>query len=168
MPYWTVILPDYSNSDFADTVNDCKSTRRFVFMLAEGSILHQAKQQSIIALSSCEAKYIALCEAGKETIWLNELLSELGQHKKSTPIIIHDDNQSILALTDNSEFYHCTKHIILCYHWLHKQKEQNLFITKYVFTKQMAADGLTKPLPASAFQSFIRMLGLYGAWSYKA
>ena len=34
--------------------------------------------------------------------------------------------------------------------------------------KQMAADGLTKLLSAPAFQSFIGMLGLYGARSYKA
>ena len=31
----------------------------------------------------------------------------------------------------------------------------------------MTADDLTKPLPVPAFQLFIRMLGLYGAQSYK-
>ena len=61
-------LINYSDSDFADAVDGCKSTEAFVFMLAEGSISHQAKQQSIIALSSYEAKYIALCEADKEAI----------------------------------------------------------------------------------------------------
>ena len=119
-------------------------------------------------LSFYEAEYIALYETDKEVIWFNELLSELRQHKKSTPIVICDDNQSAFAFTDNSEFHCCTKHIDLCYHWLHKQKEQGLFITEYVSMKQMAADGFTKLLPASAFQLFIRMLGLYGAWSYKA
>ena len=154
---------DYSDSDFADTINGCKSTEAFVFMLTEGPISHQVKQQSIVALSSYETKYIALCEAGKKAIWLNKLLSELGQCKKSTPIVICGDNQSALALTDNPEFHCCTKHINLCYHWLRKQKEQDLFITEYVSMKQMAADGLTKLLPVPAFQLFIRMLGLYGA-----
>ena len=58
----------YSDSDFADTVNGHKSTGVFVFMLAGGPISHQVKQQSIVALSSCKAEYIALCEAGKEAI----------------------------------------------------------------------------------------------------
>ena len=154
-------LIGYSNSDFADAIDGCKSTEVFIFMLAEDPISHQAKQQSIVVLSSYEVKYIALCEAGKKAIWLNELLSELGQHKKSTPIVICDDNQSALTFTDNSEFHCCTKHIDLCYHWLCEQKEQGLFITEYVFMKQMAADDFTKLLPVSAFQSFIGMLGLY-------
>ena len=119
-------------------------------------------------LSSYEAKYIALCETGKKAIWLNELLSELGQCKKSISIVICGDNQSAFAFTDNPEFHCCTKHINLHYHWLHKQKEWGLFITEYVSIKQMAADGLTKPLPVPAFQLFIGMLGLYGAQSYKA
>ena len=111
---------DYSDSDFADTVDDCKSTEVFVFILTEGSISHQIKQQLIVVLSFYKIKYIALCETSKKTIWLNKLLFELGQHKKSTPIIIHSDNQSTLAFTDNSEFYHCTKHIDLHYYWLYK------------------------------------------------
>ena len=61
-------LIGYSNSDFAGAVDGCKSIKAFVFMLTEGPISHQAKQQSIIALFSCEAEYIALCEAGKEAI----------------------------------------------------------------------------------------------------
>ena len=109
-------LIDYSNSNFADTVNGHKLTEAFVFMLAEGPISHQVKQQLIVALSSCEAEYITLYEAGKKAIWLNKLLSELGQHKKSTSIIIYDDNQSTFTLINNPEFYHCTKHINLHYH----------------------------------------------------
>ena len=85
-------------------------------MFAEGPISHQAKQQSIVALSSCKVKYITLCKADKKAIWLNELLSELGQCRKSIPIVICDDNQSTLALTNNPEFHHHTKHIDLHYH----------------------------------------------------
>ena len=61
-------LIGYSNSDFTDTVDGCKSTEAFVFMLAGNSISHQTKQQSIVVLSSCKAEYIALCEADKKAI----------------------------------------------------------------------------------------------------
>ena len=61
-------LIGYSNSDFTGTVDGHKLTEVFIFMLTEDPILHQAKQQLIVVLSFCEAKYIALCEAGKETI----------------------------------------------------------------------------------------------------
>ena len=36
----SVNLINYSDSDFADTVNDRKFTRAFVFMLADGFISH--------------------------------------------------------------------------------------------------------------------------------
>ena len=61
-------LIDYSDSDFAGTVDGCKLTEVFVFIFAEGSISYQVKQQLIVVLSSCEAEYIALCEADKKAI----------------------------------------------------------------------------------------------------
>lgn len=153
-------LIGYSDSDFAGAIDGRKSTGAFVYMLAGGPISHQSKKQSVVALSSCEAEYMALGEAGKEAVWLNGLLSELGQRQKSTPILIRGDNQGALALTDNPEYHRRTKHIDIRYHWLRERKERGLFILEYVPTKHMAADGLTKPLPAPAFKSFIKMLGL--------
>ena len=61
-------LIGYSDFDFADMIDGCKFTGAFVFMLAENLISHQVKQQSIIALSFCEAEYIILYEAGKKVI----------------------------------------------------------------------------------------------------
>ena len=34
--------------------------------------------QKIVALSSCEAEYVAITEATKEMIWLQTFLGELG------------------------------------------------------------------------------------------
>ena len=61
-------LIDYSDSDFADAVNDHKLTEMFVFILAEDSISHQAKQQSIIVLSFYKTEYITLYKIDKKTI----------------------------------------------------------------------------------------------------
>ena len=64
----SVGLINYSDSDFADTVDDRKFTEAFVFMLAGGPISHQFKQQAVIAFSFCEVEYMTLCEADKEVI----------------------------------------------------------------------------------------------------
>ena len=40
----------------------------------------QCKQQTSVALSSMEAKYMAACAAAQETIWLSRLLKEFGSH----------------------------------------------------------------------------------------
>ena len=79
-------LIGYTNSDFASTGGD-------VFMLAGAAISHSSKLQSIVALSTCEAEYVAMCEAGKEAVWLAYLSAELGFRKRSTPVTLYADNQ---------------------------------------------------------------------------
>jgi hypothetical protein len=52
----------YSDATFANA-DDQKSTSRYVFMMARGAITWFSKKQSITALSSMEAEYIALSKA---------------------------------------------------------------------------------------------------------
>ena len=53
----------YTNSDFAGSKPDQKSTEEYIFMLEAVAISHLSKVQSIIALSTFETKYDAMCEA---------------------------------------------------------------------------------------------------------
>ena len=48
----------YANMD------DYKSTSGYVFLVGSGAITWRSKKQTTIALSSTEAEYIALSEAG--------------------------------------------------------------------------------------------------------
>lgn len=50
----------------------------YIFMLNGGLVSWCSKRQSIVALSSTEAKYVALTLASKEATWLRLLLTELG------------------------------------------------------------------------------------------
>ncbi len=68
----------YTDSDFAGSKLDRKSTGGYIFMLAGAAISHSSKFQSIVALSTCEAEYVAICEAGKEAVWLGYLCQNLG------------------------------------------------------------------------------------------
>jgi hypothetical protein len=61
-------LTDYSDSDFADLKDKRHSTREYVFMLVDETIIHSSKQQLIIVLSSCEIEYMTLSKAAKEAI----------------------------------------------------------------------------------------------------
>lgn len=68
----------YTESDFARLKPDQKSTRSYIFMLAGAAISHLSKLELIIVLSICKAKYVAMCEKGKEAVWLEYLLAKLG------------------------------------------------------------------------------------------
>eukprot|EP00253_Pinus_taeda_P017407 PITA_17407 len=55
-----------------------KSTASYVFTLGSGPITWACKKQSVIYLSSVEAKYHGVVEASKEALWLHQILSKFG------------------------------------------------------------------------------------------
>jgi hypothetical protein len=55
-------LIDYSDSDFVDLKDKRHSTKEYVFMLVDETIIHSSKQQFTIALSSCEIEDMILFE----------------------------------------------------------------------------------------------------------
>lgn len=73
-----LLIEGYSDSDWAGDKESKKSTSGYIFMLNGGPVSWCSKRQSTKALSSTEAKYIALTLAAKEATWLRLLLTELG------------------------------------------------------------------------------------------
>ena len=49
--------------------------------IGSGAISWSSKRQSIIALSTIEAKFIAAVSAGVEIVWMRNLFNELGIKK---------------------------------------------------------------------------------------
>ena len=58
----------YSDSDYAGTKDGRSSTGDYKFLLAGAPISYRSKLQPTVALSTCEAEYMALTEAAKEAI----------------------------------------------------------------------------------------------------
>ena len=52
------------------------------------------------------------------------------------------------------------KHIDISYHYVRDLYENKRIDVKYVPTDQMAADGLSKPLPKQLFKNFMRQIGM--------
>ena len=55
----------FADATFANT-NNHKSTTSYVFLGSGGAIMWKSKKQTVIMLSSMEAEYVALSEAGHE------------------------------------------------------------------------------------------------------
>jgi hypothetical protein len=107
-----------------------------------------------VALSSCEAEYMALKEASKENIYLNNTISFItnklqlisnNNNNNNTPIILVD-NQGSLKLAENPEFHKRTKHIDIIYHFIRECINDNKLKVGYIPTKEQLADGFTKGL----------------------
>ena len=102
----------YANTD------DYKSTSRYLFLVASGVITWRSKKQTMIALSSTEAEYIALSEAGREACWLQNLYEEIGYIQES-PNIIKGNNDGANSMVHNPQIHKQSKHIATRWHWVH-------------------------------------------------
>ena len=52
------------------------------------------------------------------------------------------------------------RHVSVSQNFIHEQVEEGTFVTTYIPTKQMIADGLTKPLAREAFEQMVAVMGL--------
>ena len=78
----------------------------------------------MVALSSCEAEYIAATTAACQGIWLVQLLGEL-KGKRPDVINIKIDSQSAIQLSKDPIFHDHSKHTDIRYHYIHECIEEN-------------------------------------------
>ena len=77
-----------------------------MFVMSNGPVSWQARQQISVALSSME-----------EAIWLKMILTDFNCRFQE-PIIIYEDNEACIAYTKNPTQYKRTKHIDQKYHFV--------------------------------------------------
>ncbi|KAH9793420.1 Integrase catalytic domain-containing protein [Citrus sinensis] len=99
----------YIDSDFVGDLDKKKSTTGYVFTLARGVVSWVSKLQTVVALSTTEAEYMAVSQAYKEAIWIQKLLEELGH--KQEKISVFCNRQSALHIARNPTFHSRTRHI---------------------------------------------------------
>ena len=144
-------LIGYSDADWAGDVDTRKSTSGYSFMLGKATIAWASKKQSVVALSTTEAEYIALCSATQEAVWLRRLLGSLRQGQ-ARPTTVHEDNRGAISLSKNPKDHARTKHIDIKYHYVRDAVQKNYINVEHCETKRMIADTLTKGLPKPAFE----------------
>ena len=84
------------DSDCEGCCETRKFTSAFVFMLAEGAISWRSSTQTIVALSACEAQYIAASLACIEAIWLSRLFTDMLSHDESRCIELRNSTTLML------------------------------------------------------------------------
>ena len=135
----------YSDSDWAGS-HDRKSTSGYVFRVNNQSafVSWKTKKQSVVALSSCEAEYIAIAFATQEGLFLQKLFSVL--YSKAVEIVLNVDNQGAVALSKNKVSQQRSKHIDVKYHFIRDQVDNGNLCPVHVPTVSNIADAFTKPL----------------------
>ena len=152
------LLEGYCDADWASQEGR-HSISGFSFHYGQGAVSWSSKKQSIVALSSTEAEYVAQTHAAKEAIWLRAFINEING-KLNGPLTLMADNQSAIALSKDNKFHSRTKHIDLRYHFIREAVEDEKVRMEYLPSGDNVADIFTKPLAKIKFTRFVSMLGL--------
>jgi hypothetical protein len=149
----------YSDSDHAGDIDTSKSTSGTLFFLGKCPISWQSVKQQVVALSSCEAEYIAATTASTQALWLARLLGDLlGRDAEAVELRV--DSKSALALAKNPVFHERSKHIRVKYHFIRSCLEEGSVRANYINTQDQLADFLTKSLGRVKFQEFRTRIGM--------
>lgn len=139
--------------------DDGKSTTGHVFYFDECPITWCSQKQETVALSSCEAEFMAATEATKQAIWLQELFAEI-TWRECERVTIRIDNKSAIALTKNPVFHGRSKHIHMRYHFIRECIENEQVEVEHVPGNKQKADILTKALGRIKFKEMRSFIGV--------
>lgn len=156
-------LVGYCDSDWGGDKGNRRSTTGYIYLFRGTPISWSSKLQKTVALSSCEAEYMALKEAIKE----QQYLKAIGTSIPFLPGLLHPedlytDSQSAISLAKNPGHHQRTKHIDIQYHYVREQVQLGATSLIYVPTGEQLADYLTKPTAATKWIDFIQNIGLQG------
>ncbi|KAG8735095.1 hypothetical protein FRC10_011005 [Ceratobasidium sp. 414] len=142
----------YVDANWGLDIINRRSVSGLVFMLAGGAVAWSSKKQATVSLSSMEAEYMGIAYGLRHALWLRTILKELGfEHKLATPIFT--DSLSAIALSRDSQFHGQSKHIDIRHHFIREHVENEEVATPHIAGTENLADGLTKPLAVTEFNS---------------
>ena len=126
-------LIGYTDSDWAESIDDRKITSGYVFHMGSGVILWASKKQPIVDLSTIEAKYVAATATTCQAVLMRRMLRSLC-HEQVKGTTIYCDNSSVIALSKNFVFHKRTKHIDAKYHYIRVLVNNGEIILKHCRT----------------------------------
>jgi len=113
-------LIGYSDSDWSGDKDDRKNTAAYVLMFGNTTFSLSSKKESVVALSSCEAEYIAASMTACQAQWISMLLMEL-QLVKDEKMELIINSKSAIDLGKHPVAHGRSKHIETKFHFLRDQ-----------------------------------------------
>jgi len=130
-----------------------------MFFFGSGAISWSSKKQQTVALSSIEAEYIGATIAACEVVWLQKLVSNLGQ-LLDAPIVIYCDNIGSILFANNLVYHARTKHIEVHYHFIREKVLAKEIDHIHVNIENQVANIFTKALGIDKVRKFRKMFGV--------
>jgi hypothetical protein len=151
-------LSVYSDADWANCVDERKSTSGAAFFLGDYLVAWLNKKQGSISLSTTKDEYITTGTCCTQVLWMIHTLADL-EVKYIAPIPIHCDNTSAISVLNNIVLQSKNKHIPIKYHFLREKVINTIVSFHYIPSKDQIVDIFTKPLAKAQFEYLHQKLG---------
>ncbi|KAJ1695555.1 hypothetical protein LUZ63_012253 [Rhynchospora breviuscula] len=152
-------LHAYTDSDWAGSHFDRRSTSGYSIFLGRNIISWSAKKQATVSRSSTEAEYRGLAITCTELLWVQFLLQEL-KFKPNTPPVMWCDNVGATFLASNPMFHSRTKHVEIDFHFVREKVAAKTLLVRYLCSADQIADIMTKPLSTARFEALRHKLNV--------
>ncbi|UYV70659.1 hypothetical protein LAZ67_8000192, partial [Cordylochernes scorpioides] len=150
----------FTDASWSST-KDSKSFSGYLTKLGSSLLSWKSQKQPLVALSTCEAELMAICEGTKELKWFMNFLSEIGhQSCVEIPLVLKTDSKSAIDWIKGTS-HHCrTKHINRKYFFVKDEVSKGNLRISFVNSEAQEADLLTKRLPGDRIQRLLVNMGL--------
>ena len=119
--------------------------------------MFHSSSQPIICKSSAEAELVCASTVVDYGIWLQQMLLQMGYgHRIIT--LLQDNTASIRFIKEGHGTWKRTKHIKIRYFWLKMLIDSGDMVVKWVPSKNLVADILSKPVTGSLFITLLILL----------
>ena len=123
-------------------VDDRKSTNRMIYFLSGGAICWQSTKQKVVALSSCEAEYIATSTAATQGL---AYATDGRTHRKRRRSINAIRGQQSYDLPEKNPVLHNqSKHIEIRFHYIRECADRGLIKIGFIRTEEQLGNIFTR------------------------
>ena len=170
----------FVDANWGGDCDDYRSRGGYVFKSWGAPVSWASFRLQSVALSSCEAEFMAASEATKQATWLRYLMSDMGYgdlgiqqfgtlcdrdyvkaklsgnlHRGEIPITIFEDNKGTIALSENDVLHKRSRHIHIRYMFVRHHYKKGHVELVYVNTKENVADIMTKVLKSKVQHKYL-------------
>lgn len=155
------MLLGWADADWGGCMDTRRSTTGYVFSTFGGIVAWKSKRQPTVALSTTQAELLASTDAGKEAIWLRQLLADLQLGPADgDPTTIKNDNMGAVQLAKHQHGFKVNKAFDLRAQWIREHQDMGVIKLEHVDTQSNRADLLTKPFTAERLRQLQQLAGL--------
>ena len=133
---------------------------QILFQIRQWSNLVEVETSGVHSHLNDRSRICSCVHATKEALWLGRLAHTFRQVNSDLAPVVHNDSQSVVALSKNLVHHNASKLIDIRYHFVRDCLISRKIGLEKISTTDNVADGMKKCLSADHFRSLRQQMGV--------